>query len=845
MTKNNPDSRPTSQGESAQLRQELEAARRVLGWILDSRIWSLATSLRKLKHKARSFRRGGIEIVVASPTADEIVGSRLELCFTVASRSKVSRVEIFLDYVLIADLPPIEPNANENSGKLNYSFSNSVPVAGGFSGKRLLTIRVQNLTGAVLEYEQEVTIEAAPGISSNLPLSEIELQTFKRSADKLAGVDLAAFLQADARIKFPEPAQPKVSIVLVTHNRAELTLRCLLSIAAHDFDDLEVIVIDNQSIDKTKDLLSRIPGARVVLNPTNVHFLKACNQATDLANGKYLLFLNNDAELKHGTIRSAVDLLEQDATVGAVGARIVLPNATLQEAGGIVWNDGRTSLYGRGGDPMSLQYLFRRDVDYCSGAFLVTPRELFVRLGKFDEAFAPAYYEETDYCVRLWEHGYRVVYEPKCVIEHYEFGSSKNSGSAEVLINKNLTQFRSKHSSWLNGQFADSPANVRAASSPIQNGTKRILLLESELPKKERGSGYPRVIELIWSLAGLGHRITVMPLQNSLPPDVAFYNELPPEVEIAHGGSDKYLADILKERQRHFDILWISRPENMATVRQLHDAEPKLFEGIKLVYDSEAIYALRETLQTRLIGRNGNERADNNLDAEIARASICDEIIAVSESEAAEFRIGSKARVHTIGGLVRSDAGEAPFHKRSGILFVGALHTDHSPNVDSLRWFLQRGWPTLRDFQKDLKLTIIGQIDPEIERELNHPGVTVKGTVANLKPHYNNARIVIAPTRFAAGVPNKVIEAAANGVPVVATPLLADQLGWTDELIVADEAEFGEACIRLYSDETLWSSTRKKALKRVREEYDPAAISLKLQTVINERVSDAAQGIST
>ena len=61
--------------------------------------------------------------------------------------------------------------------------------------------------------------------------------------------------------------------------------------------------------------------------------------------------------------------------------------------------------YGRGRDPDDPEFMFRRDVDYCSGAFLLTQRAVFDRLGRFDPRYAPAYYEETDYCVRLWQAG--------------------------------------------------------------------------------------------------------------------------------------------------------------------------------------------------------------------------------------------------------------------------------------------------------------------------------------------------------------------------------------------------------------------------------------------------------
>src|SRR3712207_9315076 len=77
------------------------------------------------------------------------------------------------------------------------------------------------------------------------------------------------------------------------------------------------------------------------------------------------------------SLRAAADVLDGDSSIGAVGGRIVLPDGTLQEAGSIIWNDGTCLGYGRGGNPDDPEFMFRRDVDYCSGAFLMTPRAVF------------------------------------------------------------------------------------------------------------------------------------------------------------------------------------------------------------------------------------------------------------------------------------------------------------------------------------------------------------------------------------------------------------------------------------------------------------------------------------
>ncbi len=248
---------------------------------------------------------------------------------------------------------------------------------------------------------------------------------------------LDAFLSGPDMLRLPSAATPDVSIILVTYNQAELTFGCLGSIVETLADTLfgapfgvEVVIADNASTDQTAALLDRLAGATIIRNTANLHFLKAVNLAASKARGRTLLLLNNDAQLLPGSLASALRTLDSDPAIGAVGGRIILPDGTLQEAGSIIWRDGACSGYARGQDPTTPDVMFQRDVDYCSGAFLLTPAALFERMGGFDERFAPAYYEETDYCVRLWEGGYRVVYDPDAAIIHYEFGSSTADGDA-------------------------------------------------------------------------------------------------------------------------------------------------------------------------------------------------------------------------------------------------------------------------------------------------------------------------------------------------------------------------------------------------------------------------------
>ena len=222
-------------------------------------------------------------------------------------------------------------------------------------------------------------------------------------------------------IRFPQAAEPAVSVIVPTFGKAEYTLRCLASMARNlPNAPIEVIVVDDASGDPEAAALARVRGIRLVTNETNLGFLRTCNAAARIAAGRHLLFLNNDTEVLPGWLDPMVALLDDRADAGAVGSMLLFPDGRLQEAGGIIWRDGTGWTFGRGDDPEKPKYNYVREVDYASGASLLVRRALFHRLGGFDEAYAPAYCEDSDLAFRIREAGLKVLYQPLSRVVHHE-----------------------------------------------------------------------------------------------------------------------------------------------------------------------------------------------------------------------------------------------------------------------------------------------------------------------------------------------------------------------------------------------------------------------------------------
>ena len=282
--------------------------------------------------------------------------------------------------------------------------------------------------------------------------TQVEKHRYRTEAEAY----LRSFLTQSKPIDFTPNAAPEVDIILILYNQAALTLACLRSLSKN-LTPFHLIIYNNNSTDETANLLERISGATIINDRTNIGFLQAVNRAARKARTPAILLLNNDTIVPPRSIAAALDTLHETPDHGAVGAKLILPGGVLQEAGSIIWNNGSCLGYGRGDNPWLPEYNFRRQVDYCSAAFLLVRRELFERLGGFDDSFAPAYYEETDLCVRIWETGYKVIYEPRTVIHHFEFASSTGSADAIAQQKKNRALFSHKHTTFLQGKLPPAP----------------------------------------------------------------------------------------------------------------------------------------------------------------------------------------------------------------------------------------------------------------------------------------------------------------------------------------------------------------------------------------------------
>jgi GT2 family glycosyltransferase len=624
--------------------------------------------------------------------------------------------------------------------------------------------------------------------------------------------------------RFDNADTPELSVIMVLHNQYALTLNALASLRANFAGAIEVILVDSGSSDASRDIGRILPGARVLRFDTNIGFVQGCNAALPFASADAVLYLNNDVELAPNAIAAALRRLRSDDTIGVVGGMVLRSHGKLQEAGCIVWSDGSTEGYLRDADPTDPGANFVRDVDFCSGVFLLCRRSLLEHLGGFDPAYAPAYYEDVDLCRRARVAGFRVVYDPAAVIHHLEYGSAESARSARAEMARGRAILVDRHAHWLRARPSRHDNAILTARSDPPKGL-RILFIEDQIPLRSIGSGFVRANDILRAMADRGDLVTVFPMTGCAFDLASVHASIPDTVEIMHDHVAPRLAAFLAERRDYYDVIWVGRTHNLpATRAAIEAALADRATPPRLILDTEAVTALREAEHAALEGRGFDLPAA--LRQEFRLADGCEHVIAVSASEAEVLRDAGLTNVSVLGHQRPLDPTPRPFARRAGMLFLGAIHRMDSPNYDSLCWFVDEVLPLIEtELGWRTRLTIAGFTGAEVrmDRFADHPRVTLRGEVANLAALYDQHHVLIAPTRFAAGIPYKVHEAASFGVPVVATELLRRQLGWSDgvELLACsadDPAGFAGRVIRAQRDEALWTGLRAAALERLRIE---------------------------
>lgn len=623
-------------------------------------------------------------------------------------------------------------------------------------------------------------------------------------------IETIAACAARRPLDFSCGGPPILSVLMVVRNQLAAALMSLASLRASFSGPMELLLTDTGSQDDTRFIDRYVHGATILRLDANPGRLQALNAVIGCARADNILLLEPGVELAPGALQAGLNRLTSDGTAGAVGGKVIRADGCLHGAGGMVFQDGSTALYLEDGEPIASEAEFLRDVDFCPSLFLLLRATLLNQIS-LDLAFAGGG-EEVDLCLQIRAAGYRVLYDPSIAV-----------WSEEVTHPPDIAPLlRGKHADYLRLRPVPSDPHLYARSATSDR--KHVLFIDDAVPTRIVGSGFVRARDLVVAMTAMGFAVTVYPLAPVELSRFSLAPELPDTVEVIHEGAAMHLAQFLCMRASFYDLIWIARSHNLEPVTQALDSVFGNSLKPLLILDTEAIAAIRDAERASIEQHPFDLEAA--LAAELRHAAICRRLVAVSSREAEILRRRGFTNVTVIGHVRDIRLTGRRFSDRSGMLFVGAIHELGSPNHDGLCWLIDRVLPLVeQELGWQTRLTVAGYLAPGISLEgyRNHPRVTFCGPVTDLTPLYDSHRVFVAPTRFAAGAPYKVHEAASFGLPIVATDLLNAQLEWrceTDILVAgaADPVEFSRQLIRLQRDEALWQRVRTSAAARIAAE---------------------------
>lgn len=237
-----------------------------------------------------------------------------------------------------------------------------------------------------------------------------------------------------------------ISITIPFRDKVDLLRQCVFSVLEKTiYDDYEIILVNNQSKeDKTKAFLGEIEdNSRIrILNYDKVFNFSAINNfVAKETRGEFILFLNNDTEvISPNWLGEMLNCLESEQ-VGAVGAELFYPDNTIQHAG-VMLERERLAIHAfRKWKENDIGPDNPREWMAVTAACMLTKKELFLKIGGFDEINLAIAYNDIDYCLKIRKLGYKIICVPNAKLYHHESASRKSDIFAKFFNRKRYKQF--------------------------------------------------------------------------------------------------------------------------------------------------------------------------------------------------------------------------------------------------------------------------------------------------------------------------------------------------------------------------------------------------------------------
>ena len=573
-------------------------------------------------------------------------------------------------------------------------------------------------------------------------------------------------------------------------------------------------MVDDCSTDETEARMQELPWLTYLRQKENGGFIASSNTGLASARGRFVVFLNNDTEVLPGWLDELLLTFDNFPTAGLVGSKLIYPDGHLQESGGILWRDGSAWNWGRHDDPRNPKFCYARQVDYCSGASIMLPRELMSELRGFDTHFSPAYCEDSDLAMRVRAAGRTVMVQPLSKLVHYE-GITSGTDTTQGVKSYQVTNTKKLFDRW-QSELALRPENGTTPTDTKDFGLdKRLLIIDAITPEPDRDAGSVTSFEIMRAAQALGFQVTFIPASNfaEIPDYSARLQRL--GIEVLYFPYCTSVQQHLRMFGHRYDVILVYRVDTL--FRILSDIRA-LAPLARLVYQTSDLHHLREARQAEVENDPALARSsEKTKERELALVAEADATIvhSIFEKEYLAAHLPS-AQVEVFNWVLDPLGTKVPFEARSGLMFLGGYR--HKPNVDAVLWFLDEVWPRIRQQLPDVTFYVVGSYLPENLRARGGNGVEMIGFVEDLRQIMDRCRLSVVPLRYGAGTKGKLAMSLAYGLPAVTTSIGAEGMGLVkgEAVHIADDpADFARCVVELYRDANGWAHMSQAGLNYV------------------------------
>lgn len=355
----------------------------------------------------------------------------------------IRELEEIYSSVLLSLAPMISGSGVK--GKITEAILKFIPVATNSIGNEGIGLE-DGVTGIVeddvLNYSSKI-VALLKDSSDLVRMTELAQQQFENM-----------FSSKTALQSILDSIYKQITICIPTHNKLEYLRPCVESIVANTYyPNYKILVYSNACTDGTAEYLENLQeelGTQIdfIHSNENKVFVIPCNEMIVRAESSDIVLLNNDTVVNNGWLSALVELAYSSNSIGVVGSKVLNSDGSLQEFGSIVYKNGEGLNIGKGDDASAVEYQESKRASYVSGCSMYIKRSTIETIGLLDDEFSPAYFEDSDYCYRVWDKGLEVWVSSESVVVHKEGGTSGRDTSVGIkkFQEVNKLKFLTKHS---------------------------------------------------------------------------------------------------------------------------------------------------------------------------------------------------------------------------------------------------------------------------------------------------------------------------------------------------------------------------------------------------------------